>query len=206
MKRGLSKWTLLAAIVAVMLVADQWTKFLAVERLTFAFQRFGLTTPSAQVAGFYRLRHLEGAAREPYVVWKPVWRMSYAENPGAAWGLFRDLPDGLRNAFFFAISAAAVGFILWYYRKLRRDQRWLQVALALVLSGALGNLADRIARGYVVDFVNWHWWNRPDLYWPTFNVADSLIVIGVAMLLVHPGERKGEAAAGKKDGTAGVGG
>jgi signal peptidase II len=57
----------------------------------------------------------------------------------------------------------------------------------------------------VVDFVNWHWWNRPDLYWPTFNVADSLIVVGVAMLLVHPGERKGVAAAGKNDGTAGVG-
>ena len=53
--------------------------------------------------------------------------------------------------------------------------------------------------------VNWHWWNRPDLYWPTFNVADSLIVVGVAMLLLHPGERKGEAAKGKNDRAAGVG-
>jgi signal peptidase II len=205
MSRGVSKWGLLAAIVAVMVLADQWTKYLAVERLTFAFQRFGLTTTADRVAGFYRLRHLEGSAREPYVIWKPVWRMTYAENPGAAWGLFRNLPDDARNAFFYAISAAAVGFILWYYRRLRQEQRWMRVALALVLSGALGNLLDRIARGYVVDFVNWHWWNRPDLYWPTFNLADSLIVIGVAMLLVHPGERDGEAAEGNKGRAAGVG-
>lgn len=190
MSRGPSKWALLGAILVVMFVADQWTKFLAVERLTYAFQRHGLTTTGEKIAGFYTLRHLEGAARTPYVVWKPMWRMTYAENPGAAWGLFRGLPEATRNLFFYAVSAGAVIFILWYYRKLRSDQRWLQVALAFVLSGALGNLADRIARGYVVDFVSWHWWNRPDLYWPTFNVADSLIVVGVAMMLVHPGDRK----------------
>jgi signal peptidase II len=47
-----------------------------------------------------------------------------------------------------------------------------------------------VARGYVIDFVDWYWWNRPDLYWPTFNVADSLIVVGVAMLVLHPAPKK----------------
>jgi signal peptidase II len=71
-------------------------------------------------------------------------------------------------------------------------QRLLRVALSLVLAGAVGNFIDRLARGYVVDFVDWHWWNRPDLYWPTFNVADSMIVVGVGLLLLLPapgGER-----------------
>ena len=79
----------------------------------------------------------------------------------------------------------------------------VKVALAFVLSGAVGNLIDRLARGYVVDFVQWHWWNRPDLYWPIFNQADSLIVVGVAMLMLHPGEKR-EKAPGKSGGAAGV--
>ena len=197
MRRGPSKWVLLAGIFAVMVISDQAAKFLAVERLTFAFQVYHLEGAPARVAGFYRLRHLESLAREPYVVWKPVWRMSYAENPGAAWGLFRTMPASFRNAFFLAISIAAVVYILWYYRRVRPDQRWLQLALSFVLSGAVGNFVDRVARGYVVDFVQWHWWNRPDIYWPTFNVADSLIVVGVAMLMLHPAEKR-EAAGGKK--------
>jgi signal peptidase II len=119
--------------------------------------------------------------------------MNYVENPGAAWGLFRGFSVGFRNAFFTLVSVGAVAFILNYYRRVREDQRFLQLALAFVLSGAVGNFIDRLARGYVVDFVEWYWWNRPDLRWPTFNVADSLIVVGVAMLVLHPGPRKDEA-------------
>jgi len=72
-----------------------------------------------------------------------------------------------------------------------------------VLSGALGNAIDRAARSYVVDFIAWHWWNRPDLQWPTFNIADSLIVVGVAMLILHPGdarERAGEPPSARRPG------
>ncbi len=202
MRKGMGKWTLLAVIFGVMVVGDQVTKFLAVDRLTWAFQRTGLVGLGDRVRGFYTLRHLEGATRPSYVVWEPMWRMTYAENPGAAWGLFRDMPSGFRNGFFVAVTLGAVAFILWYYRRLRQDQRYMQVALAFVLSGAVGNLVDRAARGYVVDFVQWHWWRKPDVYWPIFNLADSLIVVGVAMLLLHPDERR--VAAGKNDGTAGV--
>ncbi len=198
MRASASKWVLLAAVFATMVAADQVTKYLAVERLTFAFERHHLETAAERVGGFYTLKHLESSAREPFVVWKPVWRMSYAENPGAAWGLFRGMPGGFRNAFFLSVSLAAVVFILWYYRRLRPDQRFMQLALAFVLSGAVGNFIDRVARGYVVDFVQWHWWNRPELYWPTFNVADSLIVVGVAMLMLHPNEKRTEATGGKK--------
>lgn len=180
------KWRLLLALFLALVVADQITKFLAVDRLTYAFSRVGASTLPEKVEAFYRLRYLEPYATPPFTVYAPVWRMNYVENPGAAWGLFRGLSDGLRNAFFTLISIGAVAFILYYYRRLREDQRYLQVALALVLAGAVGNFLDRVARRYVIDFVEWYWWNRPDIRWPTFNLADSLIVVGVALLMLQP--------------------
>jgi signal peptidase II len=191
----LSKWRLLAAIFAVALLADQATKLLAVDRLTYAFQRSGARTLPSKIQALYGLKYLEPLAKEPYYVYRPLWRMSYVENPGAAWGLFRDASVTFRNGFFTAISILAIGFILYYYRRLEVRQRFLQVALAFVLAGAVGNFVDRLARKYVIDFVEWYLWNRPDIRWPTFNVADSLIVVGVAMLIVHPGP-KGASGAG----------
>jgi len=191
-----SKWRLLLGVFLVGLAADQVTKFLAVERLTTVFERGGQPL-SDRVRGFYSLRHLEPYATGPHVVWEPMWRMRYAENPGAAWGLFRGMSEENRARFFGAITLAAVAFILFYFRKLAAGERFVQVALSLILSGAVGNFVDRVARGYVVDFVDWHWWNRPDLYWPTFNVADSMIVVGVAMLILHPSDSaKGRAGRG----------
>jgi len=80
-------------------------------------------------------------------------------------------------------------FIFSYYRKLRTDQRYLQIALALVLGGAVGNAIDRVLRGYVIDFIDWHWfdplWMRPSLHWPTFNLADSGITVGLVMLFLE---------------------
>lgn len=197
--RAPRKWALLATLFAVLVVADQWTKFLAVERLTRVFERAPDLSLAAKVRGFYTYENLEALATEPYYVWRPVWRMNYVENPGAAWGLFRGFSEVFRNGFFTLVSIAAVVFILRYYRKLREDQRFLQLALTFVLSGAIGNFIDRMARGYVVDFVEWYWWNRPDLRWPTFNVADSLIVVGVAMLVLHPGQKREAAAAREKE-------
>jgi len=187
----MSKWRLLLAILAAGLLADQATKYLAVSRLTTALDRGTVAEGglAGRVQGFYTLKHLEPYSTEPYVVWRPMWRMRYAENPGAAWGMFRGLGEGSRTLFFGIIVAGATVFILGYLRKVQPDQRFLQVALSCVLTGATGNFLDRLARGYVVDFVDWHWWNRPDLYWPTFNVADSLIVVGVVMLVLHPAPR-----------------
>ncbi len=194
MTRLPGKWAVLAALVGTLVLVDQWTKYLAVARLTTAFEHAQARTLTERIGAFYRMRHLEPLAREPYVVLRPVWRMSYVENPGAAWSLFRDLPHAGRQAFFGLVTAAAVAFILHYYRKLRDRDRILQLALSFVLAGAVGNFIDRLARGYVIDFVDWHWWNRPDLRWPTFNVADSLIVVGVLALVVLPsGRRKGGA-------------
>jgi signal peptidase II len=194
----MTKWKLLALLVPFLVLADQVTKFMAVDRLTTAFADAGAVTLGERISAYWRLDHLEHQATEPYVVVGPVWRMHYVENPGAAWGILRGASEGVRNALFGAVIVAAVAFILTYYRKVGERQRWLQLALAFVLSGAIGNGIDRAARSYVVDFIAWHWWNRPDLQWPTFNIADSLIVVGVAMLILHPGAAR-EPASGAPD-------
>jgi signal peptidase II len=186
----MSKWRLLAAVFLASLALDQVTKFLAVDLLTHAFEANGATSLGEKIAAYFRLQHLERWADAPFVVFEPLWRMTYVENPFAAFGLFRSVPDRLRYPLFIAVTIAAVFFVLAAYRKLDERQRWDQVALALVLAGALGNFCDRLAHGYVIDFIDWHWWNRPDLRWPTFNVADSSLVVGVAMLLLHPGAKR----------------
>jgi signal peptidase II len=193
-----SKWALLAALFFGLVLADQWSKYLAVDRLTYALERPEGMSAGEKLRAFYTLRHLEPVATAPHYVWRPVWRMNYVENPGAAWGIFRGFSEGFRTVFFGLVSIAAVVFILNYYRKLREEQRFLQLALAFVLAGAVGNFLDRLARGYVIDFVEWYWWNRPDLRWPTFNVADSLIVVGVTMLVLHPGSSREKARGGSR--------
>jgi signal peptidase II len=195
--RPLSRWTLLGVLFVTLVVADQWTKYLAVERLTTVFERTGAEGLGQRLREFYTLEHLEPYATDPHYVYRPLWRMNYVENPGAAWGLFRGMSERFRNVFFSVVFVGAALFILYYYRKLRDEQRFLQVALAFVLSGAIGNFIDRVARQYVVDFIEWYWWNRPDLRWPTFNIADSLIVVGVAMILVHPAPTRAPAPRAK---------
>jgi signal peptidase II len=187
-----SKWVVLAVIFPLALVADQVSKFLAVDRLTHAFARAGAHTLPEKLAAFWRLRYLEPLAAEPFYVYRPLWRMNYVENPAAAFGMFGFIPPDLRYGVFLVISVLAIGFVVYYYRKLEEGQRFLQVSLAFVLAGTIGNLVDRFARRYVIDFVEWYWWNRPDIRWPTFNVADSLLVVGIAMLLVHPSPRQAD--------------
>jgi len=72
-------------------------------------------------------------------------------------------------------------FICFWLKKLNRSQRWEAIAWSLVLGGALGNLIDRILYGYVIDFLDAY---IGDWHWPAFNVADSAITLGVAMLLL----------------------
>lgn len=194
----MTKWRLLAVLFAASLGLDQVTKFLAVDRLTHAFEVAGARTLGERVAAFFRLEGLERFADAPYVVFRPLWRMAYVENPFAAFGLFGGVPERFRYPLFVAVTVVAVVFVVGAYRKLGERQRWEQVALALILAGALGNFVDRVARGYVIDFVEWYWWNRPDLRWPTFNVADSSLVVGVGMLLLQPKRKAhGEQAAGR---------
>jgi signal peptidase II len=107
----------------------------------------------------------------------------FAQNPGGAWSFLRSLPDTLRRPFFLIVSAAAIVFIVSIYRRIRPEQWAMRWGLPLALGGAIGNLVDRIRYGWVVDFVD-IFVKRTDQehHWPTFNVADIAIVIGVALM------------------------
>lgn len=104
----------------------------------------------------------------------------HLRNKGAAFSLLADAPAALRVPFFLAVSVAAVAVVIAFVRRLEDRQRGLVTALALVLGGAAGNLADRVRYGEVVDFILVYW---RDWHWPAFNVADSAISIGVAVLV-----------------------
>ncbi|MGE5048718.1 MAG: signal peptidase II [Deltaproteobacteria bacterium] len=189
--QGISKWKLLALIASLWFVGDQVTKYLAVERLTAAFTAARAHTTGEKIAAFVSQKNLleRGLADPVPVTITPFWQNRYTQNRGAAWGVLAGAGEQFRVPFFYLVSLAAVIFIFSYYRKLRTDQRYLQISLALVLGGAIGNAVDRILRGYVIDFIDWHWfdpnWLRPQLHWPTFNVADSGISVGLAMLLLE---------------------
>jgi signal peptidase II len=172
------------------LAADQVAKYLAVSHLTDSLEgQSGL----ARVQGFLAEQESDGAPflgglhrrpTSPYRFIEDYWHFRYVENPGAAWGLFASLPEGVRRPFFHLVSLVALGFILTMYVRLAPEQRMVRWALALVAGGALGNFLDRLLRGYVIDFIDWHWRNQPGMRWPTFNVADAAICVGVGLLLV----------------------
>lgn len=111
-----------------------------------------------------------------------LFRFSYATNRGVAFSLFADSEMNVRWILS-AISVAAALFVFNYLMRTPLDQRRLCLSLALLLSGIIGNLADRIRLGEVVDFIELHW--RDQYAWPTFNLADSAICIGAIMLAIE---------------------
>ncbi len=187
----MSKWKLLALIAGFWFAADQVTKYLAVEHLTAAFAVAHAQTTGEKLSAFVGQKDLleRGLADPVPVNVAPFWQHRYTQNRGAAWGVLAGAGEKFRVPFFYLVSLVAVIFIFSYYRKLSNGQRYLQVALALVLGGALGNALDRLLRGYVIDFIDWHWfdpqWMHPALHWPTFNVADSGITVGLALLFLE---------------------
>ncbi len=100
--------------------------------------------------------------------------ITYVRNAGAAFGLLQH-----RTALFVAVAVLVIGLILWYGRRLARGSTLLGMALGMVLGGAAGNLVDRLTYGQVIDFLDVRVWAF------VFNVADSAIVIGVALFALH---------------------
>ncbi|VVT24978.1 Lipoprotein signal peptidase [Sphingomonas sp. EC-HK361] len=110
----------------------------------------------------------------------PIFDLRFVPNIGVSLGLIRADSDAMRWALVVLTAAIAIGVAVWMFREPRRGD---QVALGLVLGGALGNIVDRVRFGYVVDFADLHFgeW-RPFL---VFNLADAAITIGVLILLAR---------------------
>ncbi|HUP29604.1 MAG TPA: signal peptidase II [Usitatibacter sp.] len=108
----------------------------------------------------------------------PFFNLVLVHNTGAAFSFLANA-GGWQRWFFTGVTVVISAVLLWMLRR-QHDNRPLAMALALVLGGALGNLWDRVTLGYVVDFVQLH---AAGYSWPAFNVADSAITVGVALLL-----------------------
>jgi len=170
-----------AGIVAAWVALDQLTKYWAIATLTTAFESFGETLGfGARLDRFLWLRH--PGSRGAQSVLDNFWHHHYAENPGAAWSFWAGAGSSYRAPLLLAVAAVAMSLMVVYLRKTDVTQVLLQTGLACVFGGALGNFLDRIRLGYVIDFVAWHWYDKAA--WPTFNVADVAISVGVGLMLL----------------------
>jgi signal peptidase II len=155
--------------------ASGWTRWLAVSA---AIAAADLATKAWVSDAF-----TAGEVREV----TPFFNLVLMHNTGAAFSFLADA-GGWQRWFFAVITLAISTAIVFMLRRPHRD-RTAPLALALVLGGAIGNLYDRLTLGHVVDFVQVH---AAGYYWPAFNVADSAICVGVAILVwdsLRPGER-----------------
>ncbi|MAG08550.1 signal peptidase II [Candidatus Woesearchaeota archaeon] len=122
-----------------------------------------------QLTKFLVMRNLSLSQSVPVI--KNILHITLIKNTGAAFGIFRNT-----NTVLIWVTVIVIGFILFYFDKIA-DSKLSSVFTAFILSGAVGNLIDRIRLGYVVDFIDFG-------FWPAFNVADSAIVVGVIGLVV----------------------
>lgn len=148
----MKKYRVFTLTVVISLMLDQWSKI-------YIDNNFALSESKLLITNFFHL--------------------TYVRNPGAAFGIFAD--NAIRVPFFITISSIATLAILWYVRRIASEKHWQLLALGLILSGALGNLIDRIRLGEVIDFLDVHWYNY---HWPAFNIADSAICVGVTIMLI----------------------
>jgi len=145
-------WPLFAIVTLIGLIADQATK-IAIDRSMRLFDSIPV---------------VDG-----------IFNLTYVRNKGAAFSFLSHA--SWRLPFFICVSIIAAIVILIAFRKLRDDQRLAQLSLAMIFSGAVGNLIDRIRLGEVIDFLDAYWRTH---HWPAFNVADSLICVGVFLLAI----------------------
>ena len=147
------RYRILSIIAFVIVILDQVTKL-------YVDANFRLHETVPVVRGFFHL--------------------TYVRNKGAAFGILAD--NAVRVPFFITVSIVAMLGILWYIRRIRKDQKLALFSLSLIFSGAFGNLIDRIRLGEVIDFLDVFWRHY---HWPAFNVADSAITVGVTLLFIE---------------------
>ena len=126
--------------------------------------------------------------------------LTHVRNPGGAFSLFTGGDPDYRLAFFLGTGAIAVALLVVFYLRLPSNAWVSAAALGGILGGALGNLTDRIVYGEVIDWLDFY---IASYAWPTFNVADSCIVVGVCVLILevflNPEDEEGDALVGNRE-------
>lgn len=116
----------------------------------------------------------------------PIFNLLYVRNYGAAFSFLSD-PGGLQRWLFSAIAIGVCLLLAFWMRRSSAKEKLTNVAYALIIGGAIGNLFDRLIHGFVIDFLDFHIGNY---HWPSFNVADSAICIGAALIILDGFRKK----------------
>ena len=119
--------------------------------------------------------YLKGAA--PLSVIPGFFNLAYVENRGCAWGMFQGQVWPLA-----AFAVVALAFLLWKRKSIFGDGRVAAVAEVLLYAGIVGNLIDRVFRGFVIDFFDFHW--KAAYHFPCFNLADTFITVAAGLLIL----------------------
>ncbi|HHQ4480585.1 TPA: signal peptidase II [Aeromonas veronii] len=127
----------------------------------------------------------------PGVEITPFFNLVHVYNKGAAFSFLAD-QGGWQRWFFAVLAFAICGLLIHWLHKQSVTQRWSGIAYSFIIGGALGNVFDRLVLGHVVDFLDFYWGSA---HWPAFNLADSFIFIGAAMIVLDGlrGEKKEQA-------------
>lgn len=168
-------WVVLIAVIAVM-VAVTWpiylaTNFLTIVRNEVMFSMAAFFLALDQITKLIVIKTMLVGQSIP--VLSDVFHITYVQNYGAAFGLFQK-----KWYLFITVAAISISVIIYYSKFLAPNNLWVQLALALLLAGALGNLIDRLKYKFVIDFLDLR-------FWPVFNIADIVIDVGVGMLIVE---------------------
>jgi signal peptidase II len=147
-------WILLIFCFGILLL-DQWSKYIIVQKLLL-YQRVEV------IHGLFNIVHVR--------------------NTGGAFGIFGGERGGIGSVLFVIVSLIAIGAIIFLFVKTRENEKTLALSFSLILSGALGNLIDRLHYGEVVDFLDFH---IAAYHWPAFNVADSAICVGIGLMVLE---------------------
>jgi signal peptidase II len=114
------------------------------------------------------------------------FNLIHVRNTGGAFGIFGGEKGPVGSVLFVVASLIAVGILVVLFLRVKEHEKTLAFSLALLLSGAIGNLIDRVSYGEVVDFLDFH---VSSTHWPAFNIADSAISIGIALMALGCDQR-----------------
>lgn len=177
----------LVALIALTAL-DLWTKHWAEGALSLERSQAlsEVCTPDAEGRYFMQRQRTDSIVLVPNYL-----ELRYAENCGAAFGMLDEAPRALRVFVFMGAGLVAIGALLWMFLR-GHGGPLFAASVPFIASGAFGNMVDRLRLGYVVDFIHFHIHDKFE--WPTFNIADAAITVGVALLLLDGLRRTAPAA------------
>ena len=111
---------------------------------------------------------------ESFPVWQDVFHFTYVKNTGMAFGMLKD-----HRWVFMVFSTIAIIALIIYLFRFRPESRWMQISMAMIIGGGIGNMIDRILLGYVIDFIDVTLIN-----FAVFNIADSFVCVGAGIMIV----------------------